>query len=220
MSLRFELDKKIRRITTKTSVNTNRPDTVVDKVPIGAVFPFASVRPPYNYLICDGSAVSRSKYSSLYNVIGTRYGSGDNSTTFNLPDLRMRFPLGATGSPYTSTSGNTGGSFTSPIAISNLPPHGHTGTVDSAGGHTHGVNDPGHSHTYNSVPSDLAVVSGGPTDDTVLGSNTTASSTTGITIQSAGVHTHTFTSTTTGGGVPLDVTNPYLSLHYIIKYKH
>jgi microcystin-dependent protein len=223
MSLRFELDKRIRRITGSTPVNTNRPDTVVDKVPIGSVFPFASVRPPYNYLICDGSEVSRSKYNALFNVIKTRYGAGDNSTTFNLPDLRLKFPLGATGSPYTSTSGTTGGSFTSPIGITHLPPHGHTGTVDSAGGHTHGINDPGHGHTY-LFPGTQNAASGA---DTVAENNIgsalpqpTTTSTTGITTQTAGDHVHTFTSTNTGGGTPLPVTNPYLSLHYIIKYKH
>ena len=63
-------------------------------VPSGAVFWFAANSAPSGYLECDGSAVSRSTYSALFAVVGTTFGSGDGSTTFNLPDLRGEFIRG------------------------------------------------------------------------------------------------------------------------------
>lgn len=54
--------------------------------PVGAIVPYGGDTAPTGYLLCDGSAVSRTTYSDLYGVIGTKYGSGDGSTTFNLPD--------------------------------------------------------------------------------------------------------------------------------------
>jgi microcystin-dependent protein len=66
----------------------------VDSVPIGTVHFFAANTAPAGYLECDGSAVSRTTYSALFTRIGTTYGTGDGSTTFNLPDLRGRFLRG------------------------------------------------------------------------------------------------------------------------------
>lgn len=63
--------------------------------PTGVVLPFAGSSIPNGWLLCDGSAVSRVVYLSLFNVIGETYGAGDGSTTFNLPDLREAVPKGA-----------------------------------------------------------------------------------------------------------------------------
>lgn len=63
--------------------------------PTGVVLPFAGSSIPNGWLLCDGSAVSRAVYLSLFNVIGEAYGAGDGSTTFNLPDLREAVPKGA-----------------------------------------------------------------------------------------------------------------------------
>lgn len=62
--------------------------------PIGAIFPFGGSSAPSGYLMCDGAAVSRTDYSALFAVIGTSFGAGDGSTTFNLPDLRETVPVG------------------------------------------------------------------------------------------------------------------------------
>jgi microcystin-dependent protein len=64
-------------------------------IPPGALMPFAGSSAPTGWLFCDGSAVSRTTYSALFTAIGTSYGSGDGSTTFNVPDLRGRVPVGA-----------------------------------------------------------------------------------------------------------------------------
>jgi microcystin-dependent protein len=63
-------------------------------VPTGAILPYGASTAPTNFLLCDGSAVSRSTYATLLAVIGTTYGVGNGSTTFNLPNLQGRFPLG------------------------------------------------------------------------------------------------------------------------------
>ena len=63
-------------------------------VPVGSVIMFAGSTAPTGYLLCDGSEVSRREHSNLFDAIGSTYGPGDGSTTFNVPDLRQRFPLG------------------------------------------------------------------------------------------------------------------------------
>src|SRR5690606_13639822 len=63
-------------------------------VPTGAVVPFAGSTAPSGWLLCDGSAVSRTTYSDLFSAISTTYGAGDESTTFNVPDLRGRVVAG------------------------------------------------------------------------------------------------------------------------------
>lgn len=62
--------------------------------PTGSVLPFAGATIPNGWLLCDGSAVSRALYSTLFSIIGTAWGYGDQSTTFNLPNLRAQFLRG------------------------------------------------------------------------------------------------------------------------------
>lgn len=69
-------------------------NTPIVALPTGSVSAFAGSSVPSGYLVCQGQAVSRTTYSSLFSVIGSTYGSGDGSTTFNLPDLRAEFIRG------------------------------------------------------------------------------------------------------------------------------
>lgn len=62
-------------------------------VPVGTIIPFAGNSIPQGYLLCDGSAISRTTYASLFAVIGTIYGAGDGNSTFNLPDCRHLNPM-------------------------------------------------------------------------------------------------------------------------------
>jgi len=98
-----------------------------DTTPIGSVLPYAGSTIPTYFLECDGSAVSRTTYASLFTAIGTTWGTGDGSTTFNLPDFRGRTLLGAgTGSGLTArTLGGTGGAETVTLAASEIPAHKH-----------------------------------------------------------------------------------------------
>lgn len=79
--------------------------------PPGMLALWATATAPTGWLICDGSAVSRTTYADLFAVLSTAYGVGDGSTTFNLPDLRGRFPLGKAASGTGSTLGGTGGAI-------------------------------------------------------------------------------------------------------------
>tara|TARA_R100000234_G_scaffold116669_1_gene94018 strand:+ start:20 stop:979 length:960 start_codon:yes stop_codon:yes gene_type:complete len=72
-------------------------------VPVGSVFTFASATVPSGFLECNGAAISRSTYATLFAIIGTTHGSGDGSSTFNLPDLRGQFVRG-----WANTKTNTG----------------------------------------------------------------------------------------------------------------
>lgn len=75
------------------------------KVPTGSVFWFAANNAPSGFLICDGSKISRTTYSALFNTIGTTFGAGDGSTTFSLPNLINNYIKGSKniGSKYTGT---------------------------------------------------------------------------------------------------------------------
>lgn len=72
----------------------NLQDSLTTTVEIGTIIMYAKSTAPANYLICNGAAISRTTYASLFAVIGTVYGVGDGSTTFNLPDYRAVSPKG------------------------------------------------------------------------------------------------------------------------------
>ena len=73
-----------------------RPVTgVAPSMPTAVMFPFAGSSAPAGFVLCDGSAISRSTYAALYAIIGTVFGAGDGSTTFNVPDMRGSMPIGA-----------------------------------------------------------------------------------------------------------------------------
>ncbi len=87
------------------------PLTTVKNISSGTILPHGSSTVPNGYLSCDGSAINRTTYADLYAVIGTTWGSGDGSSTFNVPDLRASTIRG-TGTHGTSTNGDDGANFT------------------------------------------------------------------------------------------------------------
>ena len=83
-------------ITTKTGLNENgQSSSVFEGRAIGDIIPHMGTTAPPGTLVCDGSEVSREAYAELYQEIGSLVGQGDGSTTFNLPDLRGRWMMGA-----------------------------------------------------------------------------------------------------------------------------
>ena len=83
-------------ITTKTGLNENgQSSSVFEGRAIGDIIPHFGTTPPPGTLVCDGSEVSREAYAELYQEIGALCGPGDGSTTFNLPDLRGKWMMGA-----------------------------------------------------------------------------------------------------------------------------
>jgi microcystin-dependent protein len=92
----------------------------------GTILPFAGSTTPDGFLDCDGQAVSRSDYAGLFGVICITYGSGNGTTTFNLPDLRGRVPAGKdTGQTEFDTLGETGGEKTHTLTTGEIPGHSH-----------------------------------------------------------------------------------------------
>lgn len=134
-------------------------------LPVGTTVPYIGSTVPTGWLLADGSAISRSTYKTLFDVAGTTYGAGDGETTFNLPDLRQRFPLGKAASGTGSTLGSTGGTIDH---VHTGPSHTHpfttgvpSATVEVAAGAGTVVATSTHTHT-------------GPTDAAGAGSTGTA----------------------------------------------
>ena len=97
------------------------PEDIPSPVPVGTIFPYASnsLTLPAGFLLCDGSAVSRTMFPDLFAVIGTLYGAGDGSTTFNLPNLLNRFIEGANSAGTDISAGlpNIYGEFNSYVDV-------------------------------------------------------------------------------------------------------
>lgn len=98
-------------------------------VPAGSLLATGAAAAPTGYLLCDGSAVSRSTYADLFTAIGTTYGAGNGSTTFNVPDLRGRVPVGVDGAAGRLTAndalGNSAGEETHALVTGELATHLH-----------------------------------------------------------------------------------------------
>lgn len=118
-------------IWTADNVGLNTADTF----PSGFLADFAGGTVPSGWLLCDGSAVSRVTYASLFAAISTRWGSGDGSTTFNLPNLARRTKVGSGGAgsgTLSNTVGSTGGSETHTLTTPEIPAHTHSYTTNNA----------------------------------------------------------------------------------------
>ncbi|USZ80548.1 tail fibers protein [Serratia phage MQ-4] len=208
----------------------------------GTVLPFAGAAAPADWLLCAGQAVSRTTYATLFAVIGTTYGAGDGSTTFNLPDLRGRVAGGkddmggtaagrltAAGAGVAGTTlGATGGTQVHSLTTAQMPAHNHAvtdpghahGITDPT--HAHGVYDPGHTHQYYRVTTGNGQGSDVGTANNHILTNTAAAATgisiyasgTGISVNGAGTGISTQNN---GSGGAHNNTQPTIVLNHIIK---
>jgi microcystin-dependent protein len=190
-------------------------------MPTGAMLEYGGSSAPTGWLLCNGAAVSRSTYAALFAVLGTAYGAGDGSTTFNVPNKVDRVGVGA-GSSY--ARGAAGGAVS--VTTSSAGSHNHTGAVTGTAistaqmpSHTHGVNDPGHNHSYSTPAVIAGFVEGGSGAWTQYTTGTTSTSGTGISINYEGsnqAHDHgIYTDGTHTHSV--STIQPYLASNYIIK---
>ncbi len=179
-------------------------------IPIGSIFPYVSTTTlPYGYLLCNGEAISRSTYPHLFSVMGTTYGLGDGTTTFNLPDLRAKIPFGASA---TYPFGTTGGNANQTLNTSTMATHTHTSTLNIS--HSHTLNTP-----FGGVP---AIISAGSTNRQGGGSRERVDKNiqTFPTV-SGGVASSSFSGSTSITGTSsvssFSILSPYIVLAYIIK---
>ena len=121
---------------THKTINAN-DNTLTNIIPAGTINMFGGSTAPTGWLICNGNAVSRTTYSGLFSIIGTTYGTGDGSTTFNLPNLKGKVVVGLdSGDTSFDALGETGGEKTHTLTIDEIPSHTHNlnGTKALAGG--------------------------------------------------------------------------------------
>lgn len=216
--------------------NVIEPVTYIAQVRVGALqdaaggsyvpaglgpLPYAGATAPAGWLFCYGQQVSRTTYAALFAAIGTAFGVGDGATTFNLPDMRGRVPLGrddlggaaasrvtAGGSGVASTTlGGTGGNQL-------LQAHGH-GVTDPT--HAHSYTDPSHAHTSGTTVLQATGGQGLAAVPAVIGTDyvvpTIQPALVGITINAAG----TGVSIQSAGGGGSQNMPPVLVTNYIIK---
>jgi len=185
-------------------------------VPTGTVVDFAGSTAPDGWLICNGQFASRTAYAALFAVIGTIYGTGDGSTTFNLPDARGRVTAGLdnmggsdAGRMTTlggrATLGGSGGAQTHTLDQTQMPSHSHSGTTSQDGAHTHGTSPGGTLLGANDTGFGLRADTG-----TLVNYATAISS-------DGSAHAHNFTTKATGGGGAHNNVQPTLFLNKIIK---
>lgn len=150
-------------------------------VPVGSVIDFAGTTPPVGWLFAAGQAVSRTTYAAAFAALGTAYGAGDGSTTFNLPDLRGRVAAGRDnmdGTDAARLNGFSGTTLGAGVGAQTVAL-----TTDQLASHSHGVTDPGHVHEYTIVSGFGGINSGSGFGQV---STNTLGATTGISIQNAG----------------------------------
>lgn len=192
------------------------PSPTPDPVPPGTFAPFGGAAAPTGWLLCDGSPVSRTTFADLFAAIGTSYGPGNGTTTFNLPDARGRFILGKAASGTGSALGNTGGSLDH---VHTGPSHTHT-----IADHTHNV--PGHSHsiphngwsTALAIPPNAGVLqaggsgSGSESAVTMATAPNVSGNSTALVTTAASLSTAAAGTGNTGAANP-----PYLVANWVIK---
>jgi len=175
--------------------------TGIEGIPTATIVPWSSASVPSGFLECDGSAVSRTTYASLFAIVGTTYGSGDGSSTFNVPDLSNNVTVGksnnkalaSTGGADTVTnSGNIGGSTANAtLSTPQLASHNHP-----LGMTPQGRKDPPPQSPFDHTPG-----AGGFHNSGNSGSG--------------GGHSHNMSANFSGSAT--SVVQPYLTIMYIIK---
>ena len=217
---------------------------IVNRSEVGAIKPWTAAAAPDGYLLCNGAAVSRTTYADLFAVISTTYGSGDGSTTFNVPQLQGKMPQGYDGNTYNLAG--TGGANTVTVAVTNNQAATNatnqsvtiTGSIDNTSlteaqlaTHSHGGNMAGITGSPNNPFSNVRSVPTNPTrgeahTSSVWGTAQFIGSNTGS--GTGHNHSHTLSGTLTGnittsltGSVTASGTNsfsPFVVVNYIIKH--
>ena len=205
---------------------------ITNRSEVGAIKPWTKATAPAGYVLCDGSAISRTDYADLFAVISTTYGAGNGSTTFNVPQLQGKMPQGYDGNTYNLAG--TGGANTVTVSVTNNQAATNTnnqsvtltGSIDNTSlttaqlaSHSHGFNASRNQNSSGSFPPGGSANHGAPPSS---GNTDNNGSGTGHN------HSHTLSGTLTGsvttslsGAVTAAGTNsfsPFVVVNYIIKH--
>lgn len=173
-------------------------------IPTGVVVPYAGTQMVDGWIMCDGRVTNRSENPDLFRVIGTTFGKGDGSSgSFNVPDLRVRFPLGVDRfkTAY-DTPGKTGGAERVTLTINQMPAHDHTGKTGGGRAEEIRLAHKAGGRYSNKMATGFDT---GPSGPTIKGSN-----------KSPGLN-HWHQIRMQGKGQSHENMPPYLTLNYIIK---
>jgi microcystin-dependent protein len=167
--------------------------------PVGTIKMFAGTGDPAggSYLICDGRAISRTTYATLFGVVSTTYGAGDGTTTFNIPDFRERSPVGQ------ATAQTQIPQYDARVLGAKIGEGMHVLSTAELASHTHPITDPKHHHT---LAASLNAPGGGGGLVGGAGAATTSTDATGITQADAA-----------GGGGGHNTVQPSLVVNFIIR---
>ncbi len=172
-------------------------------IPVGTILTFGASTPPSGFLECNGSAISRSTYASLFSILSTTHGTGDGSSTFNLPDLRGQFVRGWDNSAGVDASRTFGSTQTDQNK-------NHTHTTDS----TSLTGSVSHlSGSLHANPGTATGIFSKPSAQSAVGARNSGSATAAA-LSIDATHSHTIASS--GGGTEVRVKN--VALMYIIKF--
>jgi microcystin-dependent protein len=189
-------------------------------MPLGTIVQTALPAAPTGWLLCQGQTISRVTYALLFSAMGTLYGSGDGSTTFLLPDLRGRVPVGQTASGTFASLNNAGGAETHTLTIAQMPSHTHSqashnhtfsGTTNTTGAHSHTAYGALVNRGTGAQFRELTQASNGSSN---------------VPTSSDGDHSHTYSGTTSSSSSIIGTTGsdsshnnlqPYIVLNYMIK---
>lgn len=128
-------EPSIPEINKLTDDNINKMKQAINlNAPAGVISMYGGSTAPSGWLICDGRTVSRTTYSRLFSAIGTTYGAGNGSTTFNLPNLKGRVPVGLdTSQTEFNSLGKAAGEKTHKLKIEEMPKHNHQINTNQSG---------------------------------------------------------------------------------------
>ena len=191
-------------------------------LPAGTIVQWPGATAPANWLLCQGQAVSRTTYASLFAAIGVQYGAGDGTTTFNLPNLKGRVAVGLDSSQTEfDTLGETGGAKTHTLSISEMPSHTHIQDAHTHIQNSHNHTQDPHSHSLGGTLISSFVgygqnspINGNATNPSSGGVNSTTATNQATTATNQNT---TATNQNTGGGQAHNNLQPYIVLNYIIK---